>query len=490
MKTLAGSLTLAALLSVHAPARGITPDEILVVANRQAPLSERIAEHYRQARAIPRQHVVAIDTEPEEEIDRETFRLEIERPIGAYLLSHRLVDRVLVIVLTKGVPLKIRGSGGPAGTQSSVDSELTLLYRRLVRGPVPPAGRVANPYFRPGTPAPFTRADYDIYLVTRLDGYGWDDIRALVDRARTPVRHGKVVFDLKPAFPGSGSWTGNRWLREAAERLKGGGLEVVLQASPVAGMTDVIGYAGWGSNDRRHGRSLGFHWLPGSIASWFVSSSARTFVRPPPDWVTGAFDDPRTFYAGSPQSLVGDLIAEGVSGVVGFVYEPYLDGTARPDILFPAYRAGFTLAESFYMALPHLSWEAVVVGDPLVAPFGPPALSGPAPPPGMSVFFRRRTQALEDAVKRTPSPEARHALALVYVERAKEAAREHHLDEALALARLAVDVKPDEPAALWALGAVRAARNERAEAEEAFRDLIRLAPTSPFARDAERWLGR
>jgi tetratricopeptide (TPR) repeat protein len=51
------------------------------------------------------------------------------------------------------------------------------------------------------------------------------------------------------------------------------------------------------------------------------------------------------------------------------VAEPFLDGAVRPDILFPAYVAGFNLIESFYLSMPHLSWQTVVFGDPLCAPF-------------------------------------------------------------------------------------------------------------------------
>ena len=49
--------------------------------------------------------------------------------------------------------------------------------------------------------------------------------------------------------------------------------------------------------------------------------------------------------------------------------EPFLDGTIRPDILFPSYVGGLNLIEAFYAAMPYLSWQAVVVGDPLCAPF-------------------------------------------------------------------------------------------------------------------------
>ena len=86
-------------------------------------------------------------------------------------------------------------------------------------------------------------------------------------------------------------------------------------------------------------------------------------------WTIGTWLDRATYYAGSPQSLTGDLIREGVTGVAGHVAEPFLDAAIRPDILFPAYVSGFNLAESFYLAMPYLSWQAVVIGDPLCAPF-------------------------------------------------------------------------------------------------------------------------
>ena len=42
-----------------------------------------------------------------------------------------------------------------------------------------------------------------------------------------------------------------------------------------------------------------------------------------------------------------------------------------PDlpILFPAYLSGMILAAAFYLTMPSLSWQNIVVGDPLCAPF-------------------------------------------------------------------------------------------------------------------------
>ena len=39
----------------------------------------------------------------------------------------------------------------------------------------------------------------------------------------------------------------------------------------------------------------------------------------------------------------------------------------RPQILFPAYLRGFNLAEA-YTAMPYLSWQTIVIGDPLCTP--------------------------------------------------------------------------------------------------------------------------
>jgi len=70
-------------------------------------------------------------------------------------------------------------------------------------------------------------------------------------------------------------------------------------------------------------------------------------------------------------------VRAGLTGVSANVAEPYLDATIRPQILFPAYLAGFNLAESFYLAMPFLSWQTIVLGDPLCAPFAKPRAAEP-----------------------------------------------------------------------------------------------------------------
>jgi uncharacterized protein (TIGR03790 family) len=89
--------------------------------------------------------------------------------------------------------------------------------------------------------------------------------------------------------------------------------------------------------------------------------------RPPENWFFHGWDDADHMFGGSSQGLSADYIHEGATGVSGNVYEPYLDACARPDYLLPAYYQGRNLAESYYVALPFLSWQGVVLGDPLVS---------------------------------------------------------------------------------------------------------------------------
>lgn len=402
---LCAAVTLVSALS-H-PAWGQGADQVLLVVNELSADSVAVGEHYARARGIPQSRTVRLRLEPKEEIDRRTYESQIEAPLSAWLAENRAQDAILFVLLSKDLPLRVAGSAGRQGTVASVDSELALLYRKLAGHPIVPAGFLPNPYFLGSGPLsdakPFTHEFFDTYLVTRLEGYTAADAMALVDRAQKPARTGRVVLDMKAAW----TETGNNWLGLAAERVNAlqRGYQVQLEESAdvVTNAQQVLGYYSWGSNDSAiRVRRFGFQFVPGAIAGMFVSTDGRTFKEPPAGWSIGTWANPKSFYAGSPQSLAGDLVREGVTGVVGHVAEPYLDATIRPDILFPAYLSGFTLAEAYYLAMPYLSWQSVIVGDPLCAVAARPA-SAPqtavAPPTDpdteLPLFFSaRRVEAL------------------------------------------------------------------------------------------------
>jgi uncharacterized protein (TIGR03790 family) len=350
------------LLCCLAPlVRAQTPDTVLIVVNQSSELSRKIGEYYAQRRHVPAGNICRLQATTAEEISRGDFDGQISHPIQNYLRDHKLTEKILYIVTTAGVPLKIRGSGGLTGDAASVDSELTLLYSDLHGGSHPLPAGVANPFFGK-TFVPFRHPDFPIYLVTRLAGYDFEVVKGIVDRALVARNRGTFVIDLK----GSDSTPGNRWLLDAARQLPSDRLVIDRSATVLQHESDVIAYASWGSNDPdRKQRHLGFQWLPGAIMTEYVSTNGRSFVRPPDSWNLGAWSDARANFAGSPQSLTADYIHDGVTGASGHVYEPYLQFTPRPNILLPAYYHGRNLAESYYLAIPLLSWMNIVIGDPL-----------------------------------------------------------------------------------------------------------------------------
>lgn len=346
---------------------GQKPENVLVVVNSNSSLSAQVGEYYSRRRGIPKKNVCVIRTRSDESVTREEYDREIAGPVGVCLRSRGLAESVLYIATTAGVPLRVGGRLARDGDNASVDSELTLLYG-ILRGERPELkGPIPNPFFRK-LDAHFRHPDFPIYLVTRLAGYDFNSVKGMIDRALVARNTGKFVIDCKSASDESG----DRWLKDAAILLPSDRVVLDESATVLRGQKSVIGFASWGSNDpNRKQRLLGFEWLPGAIMTEFVSTNARTFKRPPATWNISTWKTPELWFAGSPQTMIADYIEEGATGAAGHIDEPYLGYTPRPDFLLPAWYSGRTLAESYYLSIPALSWQNVVLGDPLCT-LGPP----------------------------------------------------------------------------------------------------------------------
>ncbi len=169
------ALALAVFLFLPTTARAQSAQNVLLVINAASADSVKVGEHYARTRSVPAGQVVRIQAPVAEAISRAAYQASIEAPIAEWLSRYLLQDQILFIVLTKGIPLRVDGTSGQSGTTASVDSELTLLYRKMTGAPVSAAGHIDNPYYlneRPLSEARrFTHTVADIYLVTRLDGF-------------------------------------------------------------------------------------------------------------------------------------------------------------------------------------------------------------------------------------------------------------------------------------------------------------------------------
>lgn len=321
---------------------------MLVVMNGKDPDSLRIGRYYAAKRGVPKENLVILATATEEGIPQARFASEIEAPVRAALAKTK--NPVDFLLFVRGVPIRVDEGG------YSVDSLLMssgVTTSKLRGGPE----IATNPYCNQSDH--FTRAEFGIYLACRLDGYTVADAMALVDRSLAAKRSkGPFLFDAADNRKAESYGQLQATLGRAATALRAKGLKVDFDETPafMGSPTPVAGYASWGSNDGAFDVAT-YHKLrfqPGAICETFVSTSGRTF-RP----TTGG------------QSLVADLVAQGATGVKGYVDEPYTIALAHADILFDRYTAGYNLAESFYAASPVTHWKDVVIGDPLCAPYKP-----------------------------------------------------------------------------------------------------------------------
>lgn len=355
--------------------------QVIVVANRADADSLRVARHYAAARAVPEENIIALKLPLTETITWREFVMHLWQPLLEQLVRDKWIDaismaltdsvgrqkyapyghRIAAIVLCRGVPLKVAHDTALAGealpfthrgefrtNAGSVDGELSLLgvpnYNINALTP--------NPLFANDRPSEADRRQ--VVKVARLDGPTVEDALQLVDRALEAERTGllgRAYVDLSDRDP-----VGNAWLATAARQLVELGFDLAVdrapETMPVAARCDApVLYFGWYAADLDGPFSLpGFRFPPGAIALHIHSYSAATLRSTSAGWTA-------------------PLVARGVTATVGNVNEPYLQFTHQPHLLLRALARGETLADAAYYALPALSWQAVVVGDPLYRPF-------------------------------------------------------------------------------------------------------------------------
>lgn len=326
-------------------------NDVLLVINNSSSISDSVGSYFAHARSIPEKNIVHITASTAEEIDNVQFE-NIRHQIESYLISNNLQDSINYIVTTKGVPLKVMRQD--VNANSSFENELALIL-----GPystyIGKVGKLPSPYYKKREN--FSRIKYGFYIVTRLDGYTFQDIKGIIDRSSVSFNsipsEAQFIFDTDPL------WTAvpilNKNMRNAADSLSARGLSTMLDTTTtfLTNKNNVLGYVSFGSNDNSDqiyttNAIPGNSYLPGAITETYVSTSARSFNLP----------------ATYGQSLIADLIAEGVTAAKGYVYEPYSNAMADVSVLFPMYADGYTIGESFYSSSLFLSWMDVVIGDP------------------------------------------------------------------------------------------------------------------------------
>lgn len=350
-----GAETYEAAPSVRGPAG------VLVVINQNSPGSIRVGEYYAEARRIPPENLCYIQCPTEETVSREVFERDIRSPIAHHLLRNGLSRRISYVVTTFGVPLRI-GPAQPtpdmdaAGRtdRASVDSELCLLAEAH-----PLQGPISNPYLHRAEP--FNSTKFGMYLVTRLDGPTPESAIHMIDSALRAEKD-KSLGTAGSAYLEFGPFTDEEYprqvdvLRSNQQRLapaRNVGRSVVVSREPMEGQKETLNaflYMGWPTAEKPRQR---FSWSDGAVAvvmEPLSCASLRDAAEQAPGWCAGA-------------------VQEGLSAGIGSCYNGTPSSWTGMADFFKYLDGGYYWAEVSYMSLRYLSWQQVVLGDPLYKPF-------------------------------------------------------------------------------------------------------------------------
>ncbi|MBN1957079.1 MAG: TIGR03790 family protein [Desulfuromonadales bacterium] len=397
------------LLLEASPGHALSAEEILLIVNQNVRESLQLAEYYQEQRGIPHDHLLSVSMTDSETCSREDYQQNLVQPLRRFLNNHP-ERNIRCLVLFYGIPLKVSApklsssqwrrledlkytrkrlewqlqhrtltpdqrrdrevSLARLGEQikqlnsreehAAVDSEVSLAlvaHYSLERW-------IPNPFFvaahRFGDVS--TRVEKDqVLFVSRLDAPRPAIVRRMIAdglSAEQKGLRGNAYFDARWLLPGGNKLQGYALydvsLHKAAEVTgRTSSLSVVLDQKETlfqpGEAPEAALYCGWYSL----GRYIpAFDWQPGSVG-YHIASSECTTLR-----------------TAESQGWCKRMLEEGAAATIGPVSEPYVQGFPLPELFFGFLLDGYyTLVESYFLSVPFLSWQMILVGDPLYRPF-------------------------------------------------------------------------------------------------------------------------
>ena len=381
----------------------LEPKEVLVVANSRMAGSAALASYYMEARHIPKAQLLKIPLTLNEIIESWDYDENLKKPVREKIsqLWEENV-RIEAVVLMYGVPLKIspptpgweekelirekitelqevdqQTTLGQVEAErkrefikkqlkkleklswrSSVDSELSLVKKEKYKR----EGWLPNPFFAGFQDRDLKLKRNDVVLVARLDGPDLKTVYRMIDDTLWAEKNGwegKAYFDArwnKPAKNGnySGYQRYDVSLHRAAEKVKSRMVVIVNSKGGLFAQGDCPDtslYCGWYSLGRYVDA---FSWNRGSIGYHMASAECVSLRNTDkPLWCRS-------------------ILRDGAAATIGPVYEPYIQGFPLPELFFGYLVEGYmSMGEAYLVSLPYVSWQMVLVGDPLYQPFHP-----------------------------------------------------------------------------------------------------------------------
>lgn len=383
-------------------------DEILLIVNRNNPSSLKLAEYYRDKRQIPQANLLTVEMTDQEDCSREEYQQNLLEPLRNYL-ARQQETKIRCLLLFYGIPLRVaapellqqqwrkledlkhtrkqidwqldhrkltqeqkqqrREKSQQLAKQieqlsqknqgAALDSEIALVLKETY----PLERWVPNPFFVgfQNQQGKLTVNKDQVLFVSRLDAPTPEIVYRLIDDSLYAEKHGlsgKAYFDARWPLPEQKNLKSydlyDASIHQAAaltQKLSTFPVHLDQQESlfqPGSAPQAAL-YCGW--------YSLGkyvdaFDWQRGAVGYHIASSECTTLKK-----------------AGS-QVWCKQMLEDGIAATIGPVAEPYVQGFPLPELFFGFLLDGYyTLAESYFLSLPYLSWQMVLIGDPLYRPF-------------------------------------------------------------------------------------------------------------------------
>lgn len=350
-------------LSVRAPAQG--PHEIALIVNANSPDSLEIAHHYAHLRRVPSANILYLDLPADlggirGEINPDQFQRLILEPVRNEIAARNIGDHILAWVYSAGFPVRVLTS-----------PPISLNGATFLRGQYPPGDAVNQAQFissffrgpdKPGDPG-LPTASLQEFAIALRDQMPTPSIllaytanRGLtVDETLDSLRRAAAADGTQPREPfffhisDDVRSTARRWQFDGAlAELKQIGAPTLLSSNPPPAQTALSGLMlGIANTTDPWGRLQ-----PGSIVDNLTSFGAE--------------------FHHHDQVRLTHWLRHGASVAAGTVTEPF---AAWPKFaharIFAHYARGCTALESYLQAL-RSPLQQLLVGDPLVRPWGRP----------------------------------------------------------------------------------------------------------------------
>lgn len=355
----------------------LTPQQVAVVYNAASPLSEQSARMYAAVRHVPQENLVALEglKPTAQTISRSDYERLVAEPLLQTAAQRSwqwpaaraaVGQRMAAMVLMPDLPLRIGEQVArpvpkkPDGTPdyrvrppedaAALDSELALLGATY-----PLTGALNNPFYKKD--AAIEQAKPPVLAVCRIDAPNEATIHRMIQTPVVAERKGLwgwTVVDEGGPYP-----QGDAYFKAVAALARQNGQplfyetskETLAPAYPLMPHTAV--YFGWYSHladgPFAPAAPASFTFESGAVACHLHSFSC-TDIKDGRQWAPA-------------------LLSRGAVVTTGNVAEPLLAGCLDFAVFYDRLLKGYTVAEAGLMAMPSLSWQAIVIGDPLYRPY-------------------------------------------------------------------------------------------------------------------------